>query len=138
MADKRQIHDIFSKAAQRHDTELHTMMLQGREPSFLFLPRCTFIVALNILSVSVSLISPYQNIYQNGVEAIYFCAIPDCTDCICDCRLNHNLCCKINCLWKEVNVSIICSQSQTALPGIKETVILNYYCHYITVTNLTF
>lgn len=43
----------------------------------------------------------------------------DRTDCMCERRLNHsvflNLCCKMDCLWKEANVSVICSQSQTAI-----------------------
>lgn len=59
--------------------------------AFLLLTRRIFSAALNSLSVFVSLISTYQNIHQNGVEAIYFCAIPGYTDCICDCRLNHNV-----------------------------------------------
>lgn len=59
----------------------------------------------------------------------------DRADCMCERRLNHcaflNLRCKMDCLWKEVNVSVICSQSQTA---IKWTVILNHYCLYITLS----
>lgn len=50
---------------------------------FFLLPPCTLSLALNIPSIFACLITAYQNIHQNWVEAIHFCTSPSIALIVC-------------------------------------------------------
>ena len=62
VADKRPTHNKHSTASQH--TAVH-WDAAAKRPAFLLLLLCTFSLALNTPSIFASLITTYQNIYQN-------------------------------------------------------------------------